>query len=352
VTGFADSFNMIGGQEPEFYYPELLAFALRLEQSKILHMPQDLKEDQTPPSGYDLISRLQDFAAHHIGDMAHAVENLTNSSPGNARNAELDLMASELRYWEMEHQTWKLFGSLMMHRLGASENPKDVPLDIVNDRFTSNGRIRDHLYENDPIFRELVLVLRWLQDYAPEPTIDDLETDGMYRGDRGWMYTKEKLKSNKRLHPGKQLSLFGVSARTRFMPPTSTRNLVTELDPDAPVRQQRQLEAEDEGWERYLMKLIWAFLRRGDLTSAQELCEDAGELWRAVSLGGGDDAWDSRIDGGRDGEDGEEDDVVGNRRRELWRRMCFAIAHRRGGEDYEKAVYGILCGDVESVGGL
>jgi nuclear pore complex protein Nup107 len=54
------------------------------------------------------------------------------------------------------------------------------------------------------------------------------------------------------------------------------------------------------------------------------------------------------IDGARE-LDEEDLAVKGNRRRELWKRMCYALARRRGGDKYEKASYGILCGDVESV---
>ena len=99
------------------------------------------------------------------------------------------------------------------------------------------------------------------------------------------------------------------------------------------------------------MKLIWGFLRKGELHNALDLCEDAGEFWRAASLSGGIDAWDVRVDGPHPGGDGSEEElcVTGNRRRELWKRMCYAVARRRGGDGYEQAVYGTLCGDIESV---
>lgn len=33
----------------------------------------------------------------------------------------------------------------------------------------------------------------------------------------------------------------------------------------------------------------------------------------------------------------------------LWRRMCFDLARKSGGDRYERAVYGILSGDISSV---
>ena len=97
------------------------------------------------------------------------------------------------------------------------------------------------------------------------------------------------------------------------------------------------------------MKLVWGFLRKGQTEDARELCEDAGEFWRAASLTGGEDAWDPQVDGPKGDEDDGEIRVTGNRKRELWKRMCFALARKPGGEEYEKAVYGLLAGDVESV---
>ncbi|KAL7275406.1 Nucleoporin nup84 [Rhizina undulata] len=58
------------------------------------------------------------------------------------------------------------------------------------------------------------------------------------------------------------------------------RDLVTGLDPDAPTRQGRQIEEEDEDEERFLMRIVWAFVRKGDIRGARDLCEEVGYLWR------------------------------------------------------------------------
>jgi nuclear pore complex protein Nup107 len=335
--------------------PELIAFATRLDDSKLLRTT-GLDVEETTVAAYELIQGYQLYAGEHVEETAQALDELENTPPeamGEHHAHEVFHAKEMLKYWELEHQTWELFGALISHRLSSEgRSYADIPPELANDRYAADARIRNYFFNTDASYRELTIVLEWLRRYAPGPTADDIEADALYRGDRGWMYTKEKIKSNKRLRLGKQLSLLDGGLSNGFMlSVTTARDGVTELDPDAPSRQQRQLEEEDEAWERYLMKLVWGFLRKGELQNAQDLCEDAGEFWRAASLSGGQDAWDSKIDGPQENEEGAEDPCVkGNRRRELWKRMCYAIARRRGGDEFEQAVYGTLCGDIESVG--
>lgn len=351
VFHFNDSADCTDASPMDLLRPELSAFAERLEASGLFQS----SADESSGSSIDLIGEFQTYAAEHVDAAAHAVEQLEDlgEEEDDGQCADELFEARELlKYWEMEHQTWELFGTLITHRIGTEGRiPEDIPPEL-DDKFASDVSIREYFFEADPTFRELTIVLQWLRRYAPGSTVDEIENDRLYRGDRGWMYTKEKIKATKRMRPGKQLSF-------KLMP-ASNQNIVTELDPDAPSRQRAQLEEEDGAWERYLMKLVWGFLRKGQFTIARDLCVDAGEFWRAASITGAKHVWDPKIDGSRDIEglddeeklDEEDDDeysVKGNRNRELWKRMCFAVARRQGGEIYEKAVYGILCGDVESV---
>jgi nuclear pore complex protein Nup107 len=49
-------------------------------------------------------------------------------------------------------------------------------------------------------------------------------------------------------------------------------------------------------------------------------------------------------------DEGSVDDGVGAAGSSaLWRRMCYALARKGGGDEYERAVYGILSGDIQSV---
>jgi nuclear pore complex protein Nup107 len=329
------------------YKPELTAFARRLDESKLVVRSKSSKTAKNSRPGLKLIDEFRSYAAEQVEAATRTLSDLENMSPesrGDRYETNFRMARHEVRYWTLEHQTWELFEGLVTHRFETFPNDR-APGEFTDNKYISDICIRDYLYQHHSIFKELIIVLEWLQRHSLAPSIDEIEEEGLYRGDRGWMYTKERIKADKRLNTGKQLLHFGRMSNG-FKAGTA-RYIVTELDPDAPSRQQRQLEQEDEGWERYLMRLVWAFLRKGQVKDAQDLCDDAGEYWRSATLGGSEIAWDPQIDGVR--EDGEERRVMGNRRRELWKRMCFAIARRKGGDEFEKAVYGTLCGDVESV---
>ncbi|KAI5819747.1 107-domain-containing protein [Pyronema omphalodes] len=326
--------------EPELnMQPELLAFAAKLDESNMLQSSQ-LHTEESTMIAINLIQAYQIYAGEHVEETAQVLEELENTAVEDLKEdhaQELYHTKEILKYWELEHQTWELFGALISHRLDAENYmTQDVPPSLSN-KYAADCQIRNHFFTTDPSFRELTIVLEWLRRYAPAPSADDIENDPLYRGDGGWMYTKERIKACKRL-PGR-----GLSLRNEVEPD----KLVTELDPDAPSRQQRKLEDEDEAWEAYLMRLVWGFLRKGEMDNALELCEDAGEFWRAASLSGGADAWDAKIDGPHEIDDGEI--VKGNRRRELWKRMCYANASNKTKNMYERAVYGTLCGDIASV---
>ncbi|RPA96950.1 nuclear pore protein 84/107 [Choiromyces venosus 120613-1] len=324
-------------------WPEVDAFAFALNSSNLLQFV-DPNSVQAALSGYDLIERFKNLSGTQLDEVkaAHMSE-LSHES------------TADVAHWELEHQTWELFGTLSSHRLDGRIQAQDLPVELANNKHTSNQRLRQHLRETDAKFQEWCLILQWLCTYAPDPSdlFDNVEEIG---GKGGWMYTKESLKAEKRLRGKRGKATLAFGARGGGRP----SNKITELDPDAPSRQQKQLESEDEDSERFLFKAIWVFLRKGDLKGAKDLCAEMGEFWRAASLDGGEEVWDPMVDGQRfDNQSDEEsmdmsensqaEGVTGNRRRELWKRMCYAIAHRSGAEDCEKAVYGTLCGDFESV---
>lgn len=314
-------------------HPEIDAFAVRLDSSILLQPDHDPTTADAAVSCFGFIEHLQEVSTARVEEVRKYI---SEDSPAEDQE--------ELAQWQLEHQTWELFGNLSSHRHNGDVKPQEMPKDLA---YTSNVRFKEFLLETDAKFMEWSLILQWLQKYAPSPTDELEEEHSRYRS--GWMYTKESLKSQKRMG-GKRLPSLTAGSNLFFADKVEKKNLITELDPDAPSRQQKQLEAEDEEAERNFMKLIWKFIRKGDVQSAQMACTDFGELWRAASLSGGEEAWDPSIDGARfDIDDDEDMSVKGNRRRELWRRMCYAIARKSGGDVWEKAVYGALCGDVVSV---
>lgn len=339
----ADTMQTVDSSHPSYFdtYAEVDAFAVHLDASTI--QSDNSNGAPTILSGYDLADRLQEVATSRV-----------EAIKGNLPEDPTDGEQAELEYWQLEHQTWEIFAGLTSHRLNSKsemEIENDVSLELVQNKYTSNARFRQFLMQSDPRFKEWTLILNWLLQYAPDPM--ESFDEGAPRYGSGWMYTKESLKS-KKLLAGKKLLSLHANSNMFFSKKADRKNLITELDPDAPSRQQRQLEEEDEEAERNFMKFLWGWVRKGDISGARRVCDESGEWWRGASLSGNDEAHDHNIDGHKSdmtsGEAaGPKQTVIGNRRRELWRRMCFAIARKQGGDDWEKAVYGVLCGDVESV---
>lgn len=324
------------GEDLTRYESEIAQFAFELDNS-VIDQDDEGELVNRAGSGFQLVQRFQNLATQEV----ERCRKLQENGDGDATEVQ-----QELKHWELEHQTWELFSRLAEHRMREATGPQDIPDTLARNRFLSNKHIRDYLYENHPKFRELWLVLDWLQVYAPMPVEELVARDGQLKADAGWMYTREKIKGEKR--KGKQPVFshgFGHKGKDHG---------VKTLDPDAPTREQKRLESEDEVADRLLMKTVWRLLRRGDISAAQVLCEESGEWWRAASLSGGEESWDEVIDGptAHDGDetmDGSALRAKGNKRRELWKRMCYALARRPEVDTYEKAVYGALCGDIESV---
>ncbi|EOD13283.1 hypothetical protein EMIHUDRAFT_119919, partial [Emiliania huxleyi CCMP1516] len=114
----------------------------------------------------------------------------------------------------------------------------------------------------------------------------------------------------------------------------AAHGLPTSLDPDAPAREGRRLDAEDEEEEAALLRTVWLM--------AQQLCRQCGQPWRAATLGGG-EPW--RYDSAAGG-------WVGNPDRPLWRSACGAIARRAlqrpevPASAHEAAAYASLASDA------
>jgi len=165
-----------------------------------------------------------------------------------------------------------------------------------------------HRQENLPStsLEETEIILNWLTETGPQIT------DTEYIQSNRWFVTRENIKMRK------------VTGRQIYNDP-----IVSELDPDAPLRQAKGLTAEDEENERKLLKQIFAYLREGDIKGAQRVCRDSNNHWRAASLSG--------LAQGKEN--------LNNH----WRKMCFQLARQPQVDRYERAVYGVVCGDLDSV---
>ncbi|THV48960.1 hypothetical protein BGAL_0218g00020 [Botrytis galanthina] len=262
----------------------------------------------------------------------------------NSRTTVKDLIR-----WEQEAQTWDLLRRLAHLRFPGPDNGKEFePQQTPLNQYSSEREAWDHFLQTDNLALERKTVLRWLQDTAEESgeeidvLVQDLQQNAE-RGDiiaHGWLHTRAAIKLQKNQHSWpRTVDLNSNETQKMMWNATKTEPLVTQLDPDSVTRQGRKLEVQDEYFERAIWLGCYQMLRRGrSPAEIREWCMDRTEVWRAVSMSGLPDE--------KSLEDDEEGDIASGA---LWRRMCFALARKGGSDEYERAVYGILSGDISSV---
>ncbi|KAF2493831.1 hypothetical protein BU16DRAFT_511928 [Lophium mytilinum] len=256
----------------------------------------------------------------------------------------------ELRHWQNEAASWNLLRIMidLYHPKPGYDAlaDKQQRLSAVEAEYGDRPdlEIWKRFLVEDPAAMEKSKILQWLEESADsnESDIDSIKEQlGAESGKdisnwtNGWLDTKSKIKAEKRrrlighpLHPDE------VSIKSA----DGTQILVTHLDPDAPSRQGRALVKSDDYYERAMWMTCYEMLRRGKpWEEICEWCQDHNESWRGVSMG---------LTNSSSGD--APTCLTGPYLGSLWRRTCYALAQ---GSDirYERAVYGLLSGDLKSV---
>lgn len=254
---------------------------------------------------------------------------------------------ADMDRWEQETHTWDLLRRLVNLRFPRSVQREDQVFDAPLHPHASEKEAWTAFLDSDDLALERQTVLQWLKDTASESRedIDDLVRKSQQDAEKGtiaqgWIYTLQAIKHQKRVHGWHHpLDPSSPDVQRVHLSKDSIQSLVTQLDPDAPSRQNRSLERKDEYYERAIWLGCFELLRRGNsLSETREWCHDRTEAWRAVSMSGFPGDYES-----------DDDDVGDPASFTLWRKMCFAAARQAGGSEYQRAVYGILSGDIESV---
>ena len=114
----------------------------------------------------------------------------------------------------------------------------------------------------------------WLEKSASEK-LQQLPEKVEYFGDShvAWENTLRVVKTNARAQgPGGR-----VAAGTK---------LIQSVDPDAPVRERRNLHDMDQEDERVLSRRLMLCLRAGEMYEAQQKCVASGQHWKAATMEG------------------------------------------------------------------
>ena len=298
---------------------------------------------QLPSRYHDNITRKLTLLRPNQGRDGHDdVDMDTDEGDGPLRSTT---NSAEVERLKKEAQTWDLIRRLLPLRYSDNHSAQSSP--PANDNSSSPKDPFQSFLDRDPLTRERQAVLQWLQNNASSgPDIDDLVRELQQSAGRddiiahGWLHTRSAIKQRK--------SVTGWPHLLGRQSPTILRTflnkngspMVTQLDPDVATRTGRKLEPQDEYFERAIWLGCFEHLRRGSSVKAiQEWCEDRTEMWRAVSM--------SALSLSADSKDPLADTDPFSLC--LWRRTCLQLARQGGSDDFERAVYGALSGDVASV---
>ena len=297
----------------------------------------------------DLPRKYHENALKRLSKLEPRITRNQNDDANTDADNELGTLreSDPVKQLEREAQTWDLLRRLLPLRHQASETQANRSrLENLADKPSTTNALH-HFLDTNSDAKERRAVLQWLQTNAASgPEIDELTEKLQKNADRGdiiahgWLHTRSAIKNRKRVTGWPHL-LDRQSANTsNSLLTDSGAPLVTQLDPDACTRQGRKLQPQDEYFERAIWLGCFEHLRRGsNLQTLREWCEERTEMWRAVSLSA------MLLSGDEDEVSSAADPTALT----LWRRMCFGLARQGGSDDYERAVYGVLSGDIQSV---
>ncbi|XP_039721892.1 nuclear pore complex protein Nup107 isoform X1 [Pteropus medius] len=266
---------------------------------------------------FDLIEEYENICSGQVNILSKIVSRAT---PGLQKFSKT---ASMLWLLQQEMVTWRLLASLYRDRIqSALEDENMFAVTALN---ASEKAVVETLFQRDSLVRQSQLVVDWLESIAKDEIGDFSDNIEFYAKSVYWENTLHTLKQ-------RQLSSYIGSVRP----------LVTELDPDAPVRQKMPLDDLDREDEVRLLKYLFTLIRAGMTEEAQRLCKRCGQAWRAATLEGWKLYHDPNVNGGT-----ELEPVEGNPYRCIWKISCWRMAEDELFNRYERAIYAALSGNLK-----
>lgn len=286
------------------------------------------------PSPYQAMDLLEAYS-NACGQQVKALKKLQKGVTRNQPKLKRTITTKDLMQYEL--QTWQLIKSLYKDRLETltqDESMDSAKQEVYTKVWSlSEQNIASHLFERDSLVRQSQLVIDWLETCAAEE-IDTFSDNAKFFVDQPvfWENTLHQLQNMKK----------GLrSSRER---PT-----ISEMDPDAPHRQQKALDDLDKEDERFFLKNLFWCLRAGKLDMALELCHRCGQLWRAATLEGWRLHHDPNFYNTNSLNDSCLNSVEGNAYRDVWKSVCWRMANETEMEKYERALYAALSGNLEAL---
>ncbi|XP_022708718.1 nuclear pore complex protein Nup107-like [Varroa jacobsoni] len=225
-------------------------------------------------------------------------------------------------FFRNEKFTWMLILALLAASQGE-DSSIDLEASVELRLLTSDAEEIEALFETSFDLRKTQSLIDWLEHrYCEEKCVSNLASLHFYK-EHGIMYeyTKRAILRD-HAHDG----------------------IVTELDPDAPMRQQRTLHEQDVEDGQRLFRCVFELVRAGKLSDAQKLAVSQGHFMLAAGMQG----WKAFRDNIRDSEGNPLPDE-GNPYRDLWKIVVWKKLADDRVDPAEKAIYGALSGCLEAL---
>uniref|UniRef100_A0A8C1SZK0 Nuclear pore complex protein n=1 Tax=Cyprinus carpio TaxID=7962 RepID=A0A8C1SZK0_CYPCA len=259
----------------------------------------------------DVFDLLEEYEALCQDKVSMLQKMVLRSAPGQQKSSKTVSITWLL---QQEMVTWRLITSL--YRCNTQIN-----------HFILEKAVMEQFFQKGNVVRQSQLVVDWLESIAKDEIGDFSDNIEYYAKSVYWENTLHTLKLRRNQSSG------GFS-----------RPLVTELDPDAPIRQKRPLADLDREDDTRLLKNLFNLIRAGMTDEAQRLCKRCGQAWRAATLEGWKLYHDPNINGG-----GELQAVEGNPHRSVWKVCCWRMAEEEQFNKYERAIYAALSGNLKQL---
>lgn len=263
----------------------------------------------------------------------------------------------ELQRLQLEANTWQLLLDLIGVDDPASrasfKQGQETSFQKLH-RYSSDRDVWEQFMKADQYAAECVIIMKWLEHTARSTPqeIDTLISELEGQAERGqgswvhgWLYTKETIKGQKRLRAWPQpLEPNDPGITASLLTSEQSEPLITQLDPDAVTRQKQTLQRKDQFYERSTWMTCWKLLRQGESWSRiKDWAASRQENWRAASI------CSTGVES-RPGQTPIDDGTVrmmNCRSQDAWRAACSSLSRDPKTEDFERAVYGLLCGESE-----
>ncbi|KAL6266620.1 hypothetical protein P5V15_003465 [Pogonomyrmex californicus] len=282
---------------------------------------------------YDFLQSVQvHFSEAQVFDtIADFIQNCTDTLDimrGMQSKVENTEIAEEELSLESERNTWRLIYCLYQNRISSAGLSTQMEHDgIINNNYISEKDVIENLFKSESYIREYQLIIDWLEknalDQADKCPSIELFTDKTV----AWENTVHQLHNQK----------LGIAF-------SSSRPLVSSLDPDAPIREGKPLHDLDREDDARLEKRMFIEVRCGRLQKAQELAKHCGQPWRAACLLG----WIPNHDPNYSNPLTDTKlPIEGNPNRSLWKICAWELSQDKRIGVFYRAIYASLCGNVQ-----